>query len=197
MALDWMWGCLKGAAIRGGPASEAAWAKVEASLGRAPEELRALYTEADGASLNGGVHLLPLGSPRGVLAESQIVGFVPARRAWRFGTVGKDWLFAARAADVSPASEAGTPDWVKGLAQDTWVYGRFSGKGKTRFYRSLEAMLAVLVPPTDTEEFGEATFTRALNAVEKAVVALKANEGAGKGKGGKAGGRKATAKKAR
>jgi hypothetical protein len=49
-------------------------------------------------------------------------------------------------------------------------------------YASLEKLLEVLVPPTETEEFGEPTLARAMTAVQSALAELEPAARAGKKK---------------
>jgi hypothetical protein len=177
---EWIWGYLKGAGARGSPARAEVWTELESALGEAPPEVRALYTQADGASLNGGVLLHPLVGQKGVagvLEQSQSRKGLPpfARRGvWRLGEHGRQALFAVRRGDLEPPSGRDSPSWLAGLQKEGWVFFRWEAKQKPRFYSSLENLLAALVPPTQTEEFGEETFTRALNSVERAMAELKA-----------------------
>jgi hypothetical protein len=174
MSHDWIWGYLKGAKTRNPPASAEAWSAVEAALGEAPEEVRALYSESDGATLNGGLVLYPLRGQPSVLESSRSAA--PAwvgRQAWRLGEQG---LFAARRGDLEPPpGRSDSPPWLGKLPKDAWVFLRAEAKERPRFYKTLDALLASLVPPTDAEEFGEATYTRALSSVEKAVAAIHKN----------------------
>jgi hypothetical protein len=171
MSHDWIWGYLKGAAKRNPPASIDAWSKVEAVLGEAPDELRALYAESDGATLNGGLILYPLTGERSVLETSLTGAPAWAHRSWRLGERN---LFAARRRDLdSPTGKGESPSWLGKLAPEAWVFFRAEAKQRPRFYKTLDAMLAALVPPTEAEDFGEETYTRALHSVEKAVAALQ------------------------
>ena len=178
MSHDWIWGYLKGAAKRNPPATTVAWSKAEAALGEAPEEVRALYSESDGATLNGGVVLFPLLGEHSVLESSRSGAPAWVRRgAWRLGERG---LFAARRRDLVVPARGDPPAWLGKVPQDAWVFFRAESKQRPRFYKTFDALLASLVPPTEAEEFGEETYTRALSSVEKAVAAIASKKATGK-----------------
>jgi hypothetical protein len=127
-----------------------------------PGELAALYREMDGATLLGEVRLFPLAQ----------APFPSARgAAWQFGQKGAhQHLFALPRTAVAEALGEGTaPTWMPQVLEDEWIYGMKEGAtGPLRLFRTLNSMLGVLVPPP-VEEFGEATYARALSTVQAAL----------------------------
>jgi hypothetical protein len=199
---DWIVGLAKAATEREPGLAAPQWPEVENRAGQPmPDELRDLYSEMNGAAFVSGVRLFSLGGngAPGVLDRS-----APDR--WTFGEREGQELFSARKRAVAEeAQSAPLPDWFQTLPGDDWVYGlRRRETGETKLYRTLEHLLAVLVPPVETEEFGENTFARALTAVQGAIGSMTpakaaplepaAKKAAPKAKK-KAAPRKATAKK--
>jgi hypothetical protein len=172
---DWIFGYLRGAPTRGNPASAGAWKSVSAALGPAPKDLEAFYSQADGAKLAGDVTLYPLaeGEPSVVSRSGTAAGGFKANRVWRFGEHGAESLVAARRKDVSLTPELKRSTWPKDVPADAWVWLRCDSKRALKAYASLEKLLEVLVPPTETEEFGEPTLARALTAVQSALAGLE------------------------
>lgn len=137
-----------------------------AALSRAPElppTLVALYRAMNGATLPGEVRLSPLDG------LGQVEGGVA------FGRKGKDrTLFALRREALFALDSDGLiPAWVEAIEPGAWVFAARGGRSPLQVYSTLERMLAVLVPPEPTEDFGEHTFLRALNTVREALGALK------------------------
>lgn len=130
-----------------------------------PAELRALYSEMDGVTLPGEVRLLPF---------AELSGPPQGEQVWHFGRKGAhEHLFALRKADAREAVRE-SPRWLEALPHDTWVYGVKAGAvGPMRLHRSLSRLLEVLVPPRQTEDFGEHTFARAFALVENALGAIE------------------------
>jgi hypothetical protein len=168
---DWILGLEKAAVSRKPGVGDFDWGEVGAELERAvPDELRDLYKVINGATFNNGVRLHPLrgmGVSPTVLDESRIhPGY------WAFGEAAEFPLFAVQrevVQDVHP--DADLPEWVSALPSDQWLYGTHRS-GQLKFYRSLEQLLGVLVPPAQTEEFGDITYARAMSAVQGALSEL-------------------------
>ena len=70
---------------------------------------------------------------------------------WRFGVKGAHrQLFTARASAMREQGEGPMPGWMDSLGEDDWVYGTWETEtSELRLYRSLHAMLEVLVPPAE------------------------------------------------
>ncbi|XXF77637.1 SMI1/KNR4 family protein [Myxococcaceae bacterium GXIMD 01537] len=145
-----------------------------------PEDLLALYQALDGGEFLGEVRLFPLRAAEGqpsVLEKTRLklVG-LPAAGVWRFGLKGAHRnLFTARKAALVEQGDAGLlPGWLESLEDEDWLFGTWDAeKRELRLFRSLEELLAVLVPPPEEGEwFGEKTFARALSAMEGALHAL-------------------------
>src|SRR5687767_1003456 len=113
---DWIVGYEKGAAQKSPGVSDEEWADAEGALGEAPEELRDLYRQMNGATFNSGVHLFPVraeGPHRGVLEESRIaVAGLPDSGVWRFGEKASKHLFALRKSAAVQLEGAPEHDWL-------------------------------------------------------------------------------------
>lgn len=174
---DWMVGVIKAATDRGPGLDDAALNALEAGFGEPlPPALRQLYAQMNGASFAPDVRLRVAGtSEDNLLAASRgAVGAWPAGVVWQFGTRGDiEPLFAGRSAKLRPLIGDRAPAWIASLPDDAWIFGVGSDEGGYSLFRSLEGLLWKLIPPVETEDFGENTFVRALNAVESAIDALK------------------------
>ncbi|HZH02655.1 MAG TPA: hypothetical protein VEY30_02655 [Myxococcaceae bacterium] len=174
---DWIMGLEKAAAERKPGVGDFEWSGLEAELRRpVPDELRDLYSQMDGAGFPSGVKLYPLqpnGGAKSVVAESRA-----SDETWAFGERGDGAvLFAIRRGPlVMEMENQAVPEWVQGLDEGQWVYGLRREEGEVKFYRSLEHLLGVLVPPVQTEEFGDITYARAINALEGALQGLGSEE---------------------
>jgi hypothetical protein len=175
---DWILGYQKAATERRPGVRQEEWNGAITDSGLAvPDELRDLYSYMNGGVLQAGVRLYPLRAPpegTGVVEESrrQIPG-LPANRFWLFGTRGKlQYLFATRREGLAEAY--GTlPDAIQALPNDAWIYGLSDAQLENfKFHDSLESLLGELVPPGQTEEFGEFTYARAMSAVHVALQAF-------------------------
>ncbi|WP_309893975.1 SMI1/KNR4 family protein [Archangium sp.] len=140
-----------------------------------PEELGALYRAFNGGELQGDVTLFPLHGPEGapsVLEKTRLkLESLPAAGVWRIGVKGPHrQLFAARKSAMVEQADSPLPGWAEPLSGDDWIYGTWETEARElRLYRSLPAMLEVLVPPAEVEEFGDRTYARALSAVQGAL----------------------------
>jgi SMI1 / KNR4 family (SUKH-1) len=179
---DWIVG-LRRAAVESRPgASEEALTRVEALVGLPlPGELRTLYAQMDGGSFEPDVALYGLEQApdaAGVVEATRggLAG-LPSRGTWRFGLRGgADHLFAARRSALElPAATA--PAWVQELPADAWLYGRKnSDTGELEVFKSLQALLWHLIPPVESEDYGENTLAKAMNAVTDALQALSGSD---------------------
>jgi hypothetical protein len=144
-----------------------------------PEELSTLYQACNGGEFQGEVTLFPLHGPEGapsVLEKTRLkLEGLPAAGLWRFGVKGAHrQLFTARASAMREQGEGPLPGWMDALGDDDWVYGTWETEtSELRLYRSLHAMLEVLVPPAEVEEFGDRTYAMALSAVQGALSDLE------------------------
>ncbi len=180
MMRDWIVGLKKGASQQQGGVDTALWESLEEETGTpVPSELRDLYEAMNGAIFAPDVELWSLREgERNLLEQSRepLPGF-PDSGVWRFGSQGGGGqLFAARLQELAD-SDLSLPDWLAQAEDDRWVYGLHREGTDPRFYRSLEQLLGILVPPTQTEEFGDATYARALNVVQGALDGLEEDEG--------------------
>ncbi|MBI3182756.1 MAG: SMI1/KNR4 family protein [Myxococcales bacterium] len=169
---EWIVGLQKGAQQAGPGIRPEEWAGIEAASGvPVPLELRELYQAFDGAFLAPDVRLFRFraeGKEAGVLERSR----APGKRGWSFGLKGEsEPLFAARKMDLL-AQGMKVPEWLQPLPDNEWCYGFVRADGEVRQYRTLEQLLARLVPPFQTEEFGDITYTAALSAVAGTVEAI-------------------------
>ncbi len=140
-----------------------------------PEELGALYRAFNGGELQGDVTLFSLHGPEGapsVMEKTRLkLESLPAAGVWRIGVKGPHrQLFAARKSAMVEQADSPLPGWAEPLSGDDWIYGTWETEARElRLYRSLPAMLEVLVPPAEVEEFGDRTYARALSAVQGAL----------------------------
>ncbi len=174
---DWIVGYRKAAKNAGPGVGESDLLRYEEQAGTGmPEELRDLYTEMNGGELLEGVVLFSFGSggDGGRVAELRPSG------AWSFGAKGDSLeLFAAhRPALALEANGAPIPEWVESVEDDVWLYGaKDPEKQQLRVYRTLEQMLATMIPPPQVEEFGDITYARALTAVRGAIETVRQQTG--------------------
>jgi hypothetical protein len=159
--------------------SEEALTRVEAQVGLPlPGELRTLYAQIDGGSFEPDVALYALEQApdaAGVVeATRRGLSGLPGQGVWRFGLRGGgDHLFAARRSVMAQAADA-APAWIREVAADTWLFGRKnSDTGELELFKSLQALLWSLIPPVESEDFGENTLAKAMNAVTDALQALE------------------------
>jgi hypothetical protein len=184
---DWILGLQKAAAARQPGAPVDAIRVLEADVGQVmPEELRELYLAVNGAVFPSDVTLFPLragGNDRGLLERTRApVEGLPRQGTWRFGLRGfGEHLFAAQKAGLAALSaELEMPAWFGALAPEAWVFGlKSEDTGELSVHKTLEQLLWTLIPPAETEEFGENTFSRALSAVELAMGQLGPPESEG------------------
>src|SRR4051812_39684033 len=164
---DWIVG-LRKAAVESRPgASEEALTRVEALVGLPlPGELRTLYAQMNGGSFEPDVALYALEQAPDAAgaAEATRSGLkgLPEKSAWRFGLRGggDHPVAALRSAMGRPA--AGGPGGGRELGGEAWVYGRKNvDTGELELFRSLKALLWSLIPPVESEDFGEHTFAKA------------------------------------
>jgi hypothetical protein len=178
---DWIVG-LRKAAVESRPGARPdELANVEQQVGLPlPPELRSLYEQMNGGSFEPDVALYGLlrtADSAGVLEETQAgLSGLPSSGVWRFGLRGGgDHLFAAkRSAWGAAAPEGpGLPAWFPELQPEEWVFGRKNtDTGEMELHRSLQALLWNLIPPVESEDFGENTYVKAMTAVQKALEAL-------------------------
>jgi hypothetical protein len=147
-----------------------------------PEELSTLYRACNGGEFQGEVTLFPLHGPEGapsVLEKTRLkLEGLPAAGLWRFGVKGAHrQLFTARASAMREQADGPLPGWMDSMGDEDWVYGTWETEtSELRLYRSLNAMLEVLVPPAEVEEFGDRTYAMALSAVQGALSDLQEGE---------------------
>jgi hypothetical protein len=179
---DWIVG-LRKAAVESRPgASEEALTRVEALVGLPlPGELRNLYAQMNGGSFEPDVALYALEQAPDAagVAEATRDGLtgLPSRGVWRFGLRGGgDHLFAARRSALELPAET-QPGWMRELPADAWLYGRKNtDTGELEVFKSLQALLWHLIPPVESEDYGENTLAKAMNAVTDALQALSSSD---------------------
>jgi hypothetical protein len=173
---EWLEGLQKSAkrTVTGAEPEEIRRAETECGV-PFPEELGALYRAFNGGELQGDVTLFPLHGPEGapsVLEKTRLkLESLPAAGVWRIGVKGPHrQLFAARKSAMVEQADSPLPGWAEPLSGDDWIYGTWETEARElRLYRSLPAMMEVLVPPAEVEEFGDRTYARALSAVQGAL----------------------------
>jgi hypothetical protein len=175
---DWIVGLRKAAVEPRPGVSEEALARVEAQIGLPlPGELRTLYAQINGGSFEPDVALYALEQVPDAagVAEATRTGLtgLPGKGVWRFGLRGGgDHLFAARRGTLELPAEV-APVWIRELPGDSWLYGRKnSDTGELELFRSLQSLLWSLIPPVESEDYGENTLAKAMNAVTDALEAL-------------------------
>ncbi|HYV45783.1 MAG TPA: SMI1/KNR4 family protein [Myxococcaceae bacterium] len=179
---NWIVG-LRKAAVESRPgASEEALTRVEALVGLSlPVELRTLYAQMDGGSFEPDVALYALEQAPDAagVAEATRKGLrgLPARGVWRFGLRGGgDHLFAAQHSTLKLPPET-APGWMKELPAEAWLYGRKNtDTGELEVFKSLQALLWHLIPPVESEDYGENTLAKAMNAVTDALKTLSGSD---------------------
>jgi hypothetical protein len=168
---DWILGLEKAATDHRPGVSPAAWSELETQGRVAPEELQDLYGQMSGATFSSGVTLFPLqGNGASVVGQSGD----PDR--WIFGEKQPDQkLFAAKKRWLTEqAGGVFLPDWVDTLESEDWVFGlTHQDTQETKVYRTLERLLSTLIPPVQTEEFGDITYARAMTAVQGALDSIR------------------------
>lgn len=174
---DWIVGLMKAASSSGPGAGAADVEAVAKSLGTpVPAEVRALYAQLNGATFRSGVMLFPLSGINSIETRSaeHLPGFADAG-VWRLGQRGeKRQLFAAQKSAIPPSALQELPSYWDRLEDAAFVFGiKNDETGEVRIYRTLEQMLSVMVPPVETEEFGERTYARAMSLVQGALDTLK------------------------
>ncbi|HVE85144.1 MAG TPA: SMI1/KNR4 family protein [Myxococcales bacterium] len=187
---DWIVG-LRKAAVESRPgASEDDLTRVEELVGLPlPSELRNLYAQMNGGSFEPDVALYALEQApdaAGVVETTRHgLGGLPARGVWRFGLRGGgDQLFAVRRGALDELPPAVSPGWMRELPSESWLFGRKNtDTGELELFKSLQALLWNLIPPVESEDFGEHTYAKAMNAVQEALQAFE--EVAPPGKKGK------------
>lgn len=177
---DWIVG-LRKAAVESRPgASDDDLTRVEELVGLPlPSELRKLYAQMNGGSFEPDVALYALEQApdaAGVVETTRKgLGGLPARGVWRFGLRGGgDQLFAARRGTLDNLPPAVSPGWMRELPAESWLYGRKNtDTGELELFKSLQALLWNLIPPVESEDFGEHTYAKAMNAVQEALQAFE------------------------
>ena len=140
-----------------------------------PEELGILFQRFNGGEFQGDVTLFALHGPEGsssVMEKTRLkLEGLPAAGIWRIGVKGAHrQLFAVRKSALLEQSDEPLPGWTEALEEEHWLYGTWeTERRELRLYRSLGAMLEVLVPPAEVEEFGDRTYANALSAVQGAL----------------------------
>lgn len=179
---DWIVG-LRKAAVESRPgASEETLTRVESLVGLPlPGELRTLYAQMDGGSFEPDVALYALEQAPDLagVAEATQGGLagLPSRGVWRFGLRGGgDHLFAARRSALELPPET-SPGWMRELPADAWLYGRKNtDTGELEVFKSLQALLWHLIPPVESEDYGENTLAKAMGAVTAALQELSGSD---------------------
>ncbi len=179
---DWIAG-LRKAAVESRPGvGEDVLTRVEALVGLPlPGDLRNLYAQMGGGSFEPDVALYALeqAPDHAGTAEATKTGLagLPSRGVWRFGLRGGgDHLFAAQKSSLElPPGTA--PGWMRDLPADAWFYGRKNtDTGELEVFKSLQALLWHLIPPVESEDFGENTLAKAMGAVTEALQALSGSD---------------------
>lgn len=176
---DWVVG-LRKAAVESRPgASEEALTRVEARVGfPLPRELRNLYAQMNGGSFEPDVALYALEQAPDAagVVEATLSGLagLPPKGVWRFGLRGGgDHLFAARRGTLEGLPPHASPGWMRELPAESWLYGRKNtDTGELELFKSLQALLWHLIPPVDSDDFGEHTYAKAMSAVREALQAI-------------------------
>ena len=169
---DWFVGLRKAAVDSRPGALEESLIRAEQALGMAlPPDLRMFYGQMDGGSFEPDValyHLWKNTEGVGVVEETRVsIQGLPASGVWRFGLRGgADHLFAAKRAAMG----------MEGAAED-WVYGRKNtDTGELELFKSLQALLWKLIPPVESEDFGETTYVKAMSVVRAAIAEMDAKK---------------------
>lgn len=177
---DWIVG-LRKAAVESRPgASEEELTRVEQLVGLPlPTDLRNLYGRMNGGAFEPDVALFALEQApdaAGMLeaTRSGLPG-LPAQGLWRFGLRGgSDQLFAAQRAALGGLPPEVAPGWMRELPADAWLFGRKNTTtGELELFKSLQALLWNLIPPVESEDFGEHTYANAMHAVQEALAAIE------------------------
>lgn len=173
---DWIVGLMKAAVESRPGATPDELTSVEQQVGfPLPPDLRSLYGQMNGGSFEPDVALYGLlrtADGAGVLEETKAgLGGLPASGMWRFGLRGGgDHLFAVKR---SAWTGAAAPAWFQELGPEDWAFGRKNtDTGELELHRSLKGLLWNLIPPVESEDFGENTYVKAMTAVQKALEAL-------------------------
>lgn len=137
-----------------------------------PDVLKAIYTTFDGAQFHNGVALWKL---KDALARTQdLPSGLPKATTFVFGESASGHpLFTAQKKALSEAQQDEVD--VADVEDDAWVFGVRRGSKDIRFASSLEVLLNRLVPPAQTEDFGEVTYVHAFSAVHDALRSLQEN----------------------
>lgn len=158
---EWIVGLQKAAKTKLKGIDPMRWFRLDGGVNAVPDELRDVYEVMDGARLPPNVTLLPFFSEEGVRGVVERSVEAPG---WTFGEKGPDeTLITARKKDI-PAELL--PEWAHFLRDDEWLYAVRAANGTLRCFRSMEHMMRTLVPPAETEEFGEVTYAKALSAIQ-------------------------------
>jgi len=189
---DWIVG-LRKAAVESQPgASDEVLARVETRVGLPlPGELRKLYAQMDGGSFEPDVALYPLEEAPDAagVVEATLRGLagLPQQGLWCFGLRGgADHLFAAQRSALEVLPPEVTPGWLSELPGRSWLYGRKNtDTGELELFKSLQALLWNLIPPVESEDFGEHTFAKAMSAVHDALQAIEETTTTEAGEGAK------------
>lgn len=141
----------------------AAW---EARAGRPlPEDVRTLYTALDGGEFPGEVKLLSFREVAAQLPEGLIVLGTRA-------SVPETVLLMLTRADFERHSDS-RPSWLTQIPQNGWMFALRKGENADlKPARTFLGLLERVIPPRETETFGEVTFARGLNAVAAALESL-------------------------
>ena len=177
---DWVVG-LRKAAVESRPgATEEALARVEARVGLPlPRALRNLYAQMNGGSFEPDLALYALEQAPDAagVVEATIDGLsgLPPKGVWRFGLRGGgDHLFAAQRSTLDALPAGAAPGWMRELPGESWLFGRKNtDTGELELFKSLQALLWHLIPPVESEDFGEHTFAKAMSVVSEALQAIE------------------------
>lgn len=142
------------------PAAFSSW---ETRAGRPlPEDVKTLYRTLDGGEFPGEVKLLSFLEVATQIPENLVVLGTRA-------SVPETVLLMLTRADFERHSD-GRPSWLSTLAQNDWMFALRKGDhADLKPARTFMGLLERVIPPRETETFGDATFARGLSAVAAAL----------------------------
>lgn len=132
-----------------------------------PEELKRFYGRFNGGSFHGGVEVFALEE----LASEVSDGLVVLGRRGR----GLELLMLSKS-DLAEALGASLPGWLEALPEETWVFALREGDAPLRPARTFEGVMDRVLPPRETEAFGDNTFAQGIHAVQEALLSLPQDE---------------------